>query len=280
MQGRGKGKHATSPRARCAASGKRLVWAGSGGKPSPKVSLPWQSLAITLGINRRPGAGGGIDCAEGDSGPPGNGCELRWARPCEASGALFLSNGGSGGGHVPCTLWPPPAPFGYFPVMESTSSARRRTKPPTRSRFLMEDKGRAFLAFPVSQRVSPLRRRPKGFRSPFGNLRPFAAHGRFPQETDSLWQAGKEPSLLSTHHRGFRLSGGDQRAFRSPFGNLRPFAAHGGCHKKQIPCGRQEKSLPCFPRITEGFASAEATRGAFRSFRNPQSARRSAACFG
>ena len=80
------------------------------------VSLPWQSLAITPGINRCPGAGGGIDCAEGDSGPPGNGCELRWARPCEASGALLLSNGGSGGGHETCTLWTPPAPFGYFPA--------------------------------------------------------------------------------------------------------------------------------------------------------------------
>ena len=102
--------------------------------------------------------------------------------------------------------------------MESTSSARRRTKPPTRSKLLVEGRKRAYLSFP--------------------------------------------------YHKGFRLCGGDQRAFRSPFGNLRPFAAYGGFHKKQIPCGRQEKSLPCFPRITEGFASAEATRGAFRSFRN------------
>ena len=100
---------------------------------------------------------------EGDSGPPGNGCEPSWARPCEASGALFLSNGGSGGGHETCTLWPPPAPFGYFPVMESTSSARRRTKPLTRNKFLAAGRKRAYLSFPVSQRVLPLRRRPKGF---------------------------------------------------------------------------------------------------------------------
>ena len=32
-------------------------------------------------------------------------------------------------------------------------------------------------------------------------------------------------------------------------------------HKKQIPYGRQGKSLPCFPRITKDFASAEATKG-------------------
>ena len=102
---------------------------------------------MTPGIDRRHGAGGGISCAEGDSGPPRDGCEPSWARPCEASGALFLSNGGSGGGHETCTLWPPPAPFGYFPVMESTSSARRRTKPPTRNRFPVEGKGKGLSYF-------------------------------------------------------------------------------------------------------------------------------------
>ncbi len=81
-----------------------------------KVVLPWRSLADTPRINRRRGAGGGISCAEGDSGPPRDGREPSWARPCEASGALLLSNGGSGGGHAACTLWPPPAPFGYFPA--------------------------------------------------------------------------------------------------------------------------------------------------------------------
>ena len=86
------------------------------GQRCPKASRPQRFLAMTPGINRRRGAGGGISCAEGDSGPPRDGCEPSWARPCEASGALFLSNGGSGGGHAACTLWPPPAPFGYFPA--------------------------------------------------------------------------------------------------------------------------------------------------------------------
>ena len=81
-----------------------------------KVVLPQRPHADTPRIDRRRGAGGGISCAEGDSGPPGNGREPSWARPCEASGALFLSNGGTGGGHAACTLWPPPAPFGYFPA--------------------------------------------------------------------------------------------------------------------------------------------------------------------
>ena len=145
------------------ASGTHFTWPRCWGTYCGKVALPWRHLAITPRIDRRRGAGGGISCAEGDSGPPRDGREPSWARPCEASGALLLSNGGSGGGHAACTLWPPPAPFGYFPVMESTSSARRRTKPPTSNRFLVAGKGKTFLSPSVLRRVSPLRRRPKGF---------------------------------------------------------------------------------------------------------------------
>ena len=97
-------------------SGTHFVWYLSRGTYRRRVSLPWRLLATTLGINRRPGAGGGISCAEGDSGPPRDGREPSWARPCEASGALYLSNGGSGGGHETGTLWTPPAPFGYVPA--------------------------------------------------------------------------------------------------------------------------------------------------------------------
>ena len=115
---------------------------------------------------------------EGDSGPPRDGREPRWARPCEANGALFLSNGGTGGGHAACTLWPPKVgfrlakakslcdlrirlwrirslwrPLGTFPRGESTSSARRRTKPLTRNGFLMDGKEGGFLAQRVEKVV-------------------------------------------------------------------------------------------------------------------------------
>ena len=137
-----------------------------------KVSLPQRFLATTPGINRRPTAGGGIDCAEGDSGPPRDGREPRWARPCEASGALFLSNGGSGGGHETCTLWPPPAPFGYFPVWESTSSARRRTKPPHEKLTSCGRQGKDLPCFSLFRRGFRLcGGDQRAFRSPFGNLR-------------------------------------------------------------------------------------------------------------
>ena len=99
-----------------AGAGTHLAWLWCRGTYCCKVALPWRPHAYTPRIDRRRGAGGGISCAEGDSGPPRDGREPSWARPCEASGALFLSNGGSGGGHETCTLWPPPAPFGYFPA--------------------------------------------------------------------------------------------------------------------------------------------------------------------
>ena len=118
-QGPHRARHLVWPGARSqsgAAADTHLAWHRCRGAYRCTGVLPWRYLAITPGINRRPGAGGGISCAEGDSGPPGNGCKTSWARPCEASGALLLSNGGSGGGHETCTLWTPPAPFGYFPA--------------------------------------------------------------------------------------------------------------------------------------------------------------------
>ena len=130
-----------------AGAGTRFVWHRCRGACCCKMVLPQRPLADTPGINRRPNAGGGISCAEGDSGPPRDGREPSWARPCEASGALFLSNGGSGGGHETCTLWTPPAAFGYFPMMESTSPARWRAKPPTRNSFLAEGRKRGLPFF-------------------------------------------------------------------------------------------------------------------------------------
>ena len=118
---------------------------------------------MTPRIDRRHGAGGGISCAEGDSGPPRDGCEPSWARPCEASGALFLSNGGSGGGHETCALWPPPAPFGYFPARGKYLVRPQADETSHKELISCGRQGKAPPCFFVSLRVSPLRRRPKGF---------------------------------------------------------------------------------------------------------------------
>ena len=71
-----------------AKAGTHLAWHLSRSTYRHKVFLPQQFLAITPRIDRRHGAGGGISCAEGDSGPPRDEREPSWARPCEASGAL------------------------------------------------------------------------------------------------------------------------------------------------------------------------------------------------
>ena len=70
QSGAGVGTHFTLPR----------CW----GTYCGKVALPWRHLAITPRIGRRRGAGGGISCAEGDSGPPRDGREPSWARPSPA----------------------------------------------------------------------------------------------------------------------------------------------------------------------------------------------------
>ena len=98
------------------------------------------------------------------------------------------------------------------------------TKPPTRNRFLVEGRKRAYLSFPVSQRVSPLRRRPGGFP-----IAPWTPSGPIPiymDETSHKKQipCGRQETGLPfflPYHKGFRLCGGDQGAFRSPPGPLR-----------------------------------------------------------
>ena len=168
-----------------AGAGTRFVWHRCRGACCCKMVLPWRPLADTPRIDRRRGAGGGISCAEGDSGPPRDGCEPSWARPCEASGTLLLSNGGTGGGHAACTLWPPPAPFGYFPARgkylvrpqadetshkKLTSCGRQGKDLPCFSLFC-----RGFRLCGGDQRA---------FRSPFGNLRSPCCGWEFSQEMD------------------------------------------------------------------------------------------------
>ena len=145
------------------------------------------------------------------------------ARPCEASGALLLSNGGSGGGHETCTLWTPPAAFGYFPMMESTSPARRRAKPPTRNRFLMGGRERVPLAFSCFMESFASAEATKGLSD--RPLETFGVHllKRMGTTRNGFLVGGKGKSFtfFFLFLKRFRLSGGDQGAFRSPPGPLR-----------------------------------------------------------
>ena len=253
-----------------AGAGMHFAWPWCRGACRYTGALPWRYLVMTLRITRRPNAGGGISCAEGDSGPPRDGCEPSWARPCEASGALLLSNGGSGGGHETCTLWPPPAPFGYFPVMESTSSARRRTKPPTRNKLLAEGRKRAYLSFSASQRISPLRRRPGGF--PVAPWTPSGVHllrrmGRPTKIGFLVGGKGKMFACFSCFVEGFAsaeatrgLSGRPLDPFGGP-----PLEANGKAYKNWILYGRQGKDASLLFLFRGGFRLCGGDQGAFRS---------------
>ncbi len=138
-------------------------------------------------------------------------------------------------GTFPCGKVPRP-PAGGRNLSQETNSLRQAGKGPT---FL----------FPVSQRVSPLRRRPGGFP-----IAPWTPSGPIPicvgktshEKQTSCGRQEKGLPFFFPYHKGYRLCGGDQRAFRSPFGNLRPFAASRNLYIKQLPCGRQEKGLPFF----------------------------------
>ena len=183
----------------------------------PRGFLLPRALATTPGINRRPNAGGGIDCAEGDSGPPRDASEPSWARPCEASGALYLSNGGSGGGHETCTLWPPPAPFGYFPARGKYLVRPQAGETSHKKHIPCGRQGKEpFLLFPFC-RVSHLRVRPGGFPiapwTPSGPIPTIYVGRNLSQGTRSLWKAGESPRFAFLFRKGFRLCGGDQGGF-------------------------------------------------------------------
>ena len=195
---------------------------------------------------------------------PGTDVNPAGRAPARLAVHCILATGGPGAAMRHAPFGRPPAPFGYFPVWESTSSARRRTKPPTRNSSLVAGRKRAYL-----QRISPLRRRPGGFPlapwTPSGPILICVGKTSHEKQTSCRRQEKALPFFFP-YRKGFRLCGGDQRAFRSPFGNLRPFAAHGGFHRRQISCGRQEKSLLALNTRSsvvsrENFASAEATRG-------------------
>ena len=115
---------------------------------------------------------------------------------------------------------------------------------------------RAYPTFSVSQRVSPLRRRPKGF--PVALWKPSGPLLRTGLATRNRFLAqGKEPSIFFPHHRRFRLCGGDQGAFRSPPGPLRgPVFRAGGRNLPQTAVSLwQARKMPflLFPACTKPF---------------------------
>ena len=66
-------------------------------------------------------------------------------------------------GHETCTLWPPPAPFGYFPARGKYLVRPQADETSHKELTSCGRQGKAPPCFFVTLRVSPPRRRPKGF---------------------------------------------------------------------------------------------------------------------
>ena len=79
-----------------------------------KVFLPWRPLATTPGINRCPGAGGGISCAEGDSGPPRYAVRPAGRAPARLAVHCYLATGGPGAATPHAPFGRPRQPLGTF----------------------------------------------------------------------------------------------------------------------------------------------------------------------
>ena len=178
-----------------------------------KVSLWQRPLAITPRINRRQRTGGGIDCAEGDSGPPRYAVRPAGRAPARLAVHCYLATGGPGAAMPHAPFGRPRRPLGTFPRGESTSSARRRTKPPTRNTFLVEGKGKSLSCFPRITKDFASAEATKGLSG-----RPLEAFGPLLQveicaRNSFLAEGRKMPFSLFSYHKEFRLCGGDQGAF-------------------------------------------------------------------
>ena len=181
-----------------------------------------------------------------------------------------LATGGPGAAHETCTLWPPPAPFGYFPVWESTSSARRRTKPPTRNRFLVGGKGKMLPCFfcfvegfASAEATRGLSGRPL---DPFGGP-PLEANGKAYKNWILCGRQGKDVFLafpvLWRVSPLRRRPGGFPVAPWTPSGT--PLEANGKAYKNWISCGRQGKDVFLLFLFRGGFRLCGGDQGAFRS---------------
>ena len=187
------------------------------------------------------------------------------AHPCEASGALLLSNGGDRG--RPCRMHPLAAPGALWVL----SRAGKVPRPPAGGRNFPQEMDFLWMARKEASLLSSVS---QGFASAEAtkglSARPLETFGALllkrmggPQVNWFLVDGREGGFLAFLRFAGVRLCGGDQRAFRSPFGNLRgtPFEANGGVHKLTGFLWMAGKEASLLSSVSRGFASAEATKG-------------------
>ena len=155
---------------------------------------------------------------------PGTDVNPAGRAPARLAVHCCLATGGPGAAMRHAPFGRPRHPLGTFPCGKVPRPPAGGRNLPQETDFLWKARERAFLTFPILQRISPLRRRPGGF--PLAPWTPSGAHllqadETFHKKQVSCGRQGKGPILPFPYHKRFRLCGGDQRAFRSPFGNLR-----------------------------------------------------------
>ena len=168
---------------------------------------------------------------------------------------MLLSNGGSGGGHETCTLWPPPAPFGHFPARGKYLVRPQAGETSHKKQISCERQETGLPFFLPYHKGFRLCGGDQGaFRSPPGPLRGplFLVDGRnLSQETVSLQQAGNGPTFLFPASQ--RVSPLRRRPKGFPIALWKPSApccnANRNLHKKQFPCKKQKTCLPQSPPI-------------------------------
>ena len=181
---------------------------------------------------------------------PGTEVSLAGRAPARLAVHCCLATGGPGAATRHAPFGRPRRPLGTFPRGESTSSARRRAKPPTRNRFLVKGRKRAYLSFyritkdfASAEATRGLSDRPL---DPFG-AHPFMRGRNLSQETDFLRKAGNGFTFLFTVSQRIsplrRRPGGFPIAPWTPSGPI-PICVGEIFHKKQFPCGGQETRLP------------------------------------
>ena len=138
----------------------------------------------------------------------------------------FLATGGPGAAMPHAPFGRPRRPLGTFPRGESTSSARRRTKPPTRNRLFMDGKEKMLPCFSRFAGFRLCGGDQRAFRSPFGNLRPPCCGWKFPQEIRCF--------LAFPVSQGFASTEATKGLSGRPLETFGPYAADGNLHKNGL----------------------------------------------
>ena len=175
-----------------------------------------------------------------------------------------LATGGPGAAMRHAPFGRPRHPLGTFPCGKVPRPPAGGRNLPQETDFLWKARERPSLLLPVLRRVSPLRRRPKGF--PIALWKPSGPCCKGVAQKNRFLVEGKGKTFLTSScvTEGFASAEATKGLSDRPLETFGPLLQRGGA-KKQIPCGRQGKDLPYFFLCYRGFRLCGGDQRAFRS---------------